>query len=93
MQRAGFEVAFARLESVHSNLTPEQVLRVFDSGAAAAYLEPSCYEDQPPDDFAPTFRAIALADFKRQAGLDGLVDLVFKRIFLVAQRPGSASAS
>ena len=86
-QRAGFTVDFSAIEEVHQRCPPAKAFEMFESGAAAGYLNPACYSAPWPGDFAAAAREILARGFERQAGTDGLLDLVFFRIYLLARRP------
>jgi len=86
-RESGFSVPFARIEATTTRYSPEQVLKVFESGAAAGYLNPDCYEIPLPDGYVESFRRILSESFRAQAGADGLVELAFNRIYLVAVKP------
>ncbi len=84
---AGFEVVSARIETFVQHRTPAEVMSMFASGAAAAYLSPDCYEGALPDDYLPAARERFARAFAEQAGADGQVELVFHRIMLLARKP------
>lgn len=85
-QNAGFEVPFSKIERVVSLHTPEEVYRIFDSGAAAGYLNPEFYRLPIRDDYAEAFRETVREAFEDQAESDGRVDLIFFRIYLLATK-------
>ena len=84
---AGFIVPFARIEETSARYSPEEVLKVFESGAAAGYLNATCYGVPMPDGYVESFRRILADAFRAQADGDGQVELIFHRIYLVAVRP------
>jgi trans-aconitate methyltransferase len=86
-QQAGFSVPFAAIEELAAPYTPDQVLTIFESGAAAGYLKRDAYTGGYDEDYPAVFREIVAAAFRRQAGQDGLVQLVFNRIYLIAEKP------
>jgi len=86
-RRAGFAVPFVRIEATRARYSPDQTLKVFESGAAAGYLNLNCYAGAVPDSYAESFRRILADAFRSQAGADGQVELVFHRIYLIALRP------
>lgn len=89
---AGFLVPFARIEAATARYSPEQVLHVFESGAAAGYLNAACYEGSIPEGYAQSFRSILGDSFQAQAGSDGQVELLFYRLYLLAIAPGGAAS-
>ncbi len=84
--RHGFQVPFAEIQTVDSTYTPCQTFEIFASGAIAGYLDPSRYGCPIDERYRTEFRQTVREQFERQAGADGLVRLVFRRIFLVAVR-------
>jgi trans-aconitate methyltransferase len=59
---------------------------VFESGAAAGYLNAKHYGGSLPDGYIQSFRRIMAEAFRAQAAEDGQVELVFHRIYLIALR-------
>lgn len=86
-ERAGFEVPHARIDRVVSSHGPEEVFAIFDSGAAAGYLNQECYRLPFPDGYPAAFREVVKEAFAEQASPHGRVDLVFFRIYLLARKP------
>lgn len=84
---AGFKVIEARKDRVISCHSPAEVYRIFDSGAAAGYLNPAYYPVPLTADYIETFREVVRDAFTRQGGADGQVELSFFRIYLLAQKP------
>lgn len=84
---AGFVVQFARIDATRARYSPEQVLKIFESGAAAGYLNAACYEGSMPDRYVESFRRIVANAFRAQADRDEQIDLLFHRIYLVGVRP------
>ena len=82
----GFRVGFSRIETVESQHRPEEVFGIFSTGAAAGYLDASNYPQGIDGIFKEAFLKIIRAAFERQAGADGMVKLVFHRIYLVAHK-------
>jgi len=83
-EEAGFSVPFARIEEVRMRRTPDEVFSIFGSGAAAGYLNGEYYPNPPDPSYSETFNEIIHDEFRRQAGSDGMVDLLFYRIYLLA---------
>ncbi|NTV92287.1 MAG: methyltransferase domain-containing protein [Chlorobiaceae bacterium] len=83
---AGFKVKFCALEESSNSYMPEKVFDVFSSGAKAGYLNPACYDSPFPEGFETTFLDAVKDSFVRQADSDGLIDLLFYRIFLIAEK-------
>jgi ubiquinone/menaquinone biosynthesis C-methylase UbiE len=86
-RRAGFAVPVSRIETTRSWHSPEEALGVFESGAAAGYLNSDCYRGPLPDGYGASVRRILTREFRAQAGADGRLELVFRRIYLLAVTP------
>ncbi len=86
-EEAGFSVPFATIEELVTPYTPDQVMTIFESGAAAGYLNQESYSGGYDENYPATFREIVATAFRKQAGLDGLVQLTFNRIYLIAVKP------
>ncbi|MBM3133550.1 MAG: methyltransferase domain-containing protein, partial [Chloroflexi bacterium] len=85
-ENAGFDVLRARIEKITTVHTADEVFKVFDSGAAAGYLNPECYDVRLTDGYVEDFRGIVRDSFTRQANREGKVNLTFFRIYLLAQK-------
>jgi ubiquinone/menaquinone biosynthesis C-methylase UbiE len=86
-EAADFRVQHAWIDQISSFHTPEEVFKIFDSGASAGYLNPKCYSHPISDEYVAAFRKVMLESFKSQANSEGKVNLVFYRIFLLAKKP------
>ncbi len=83
-EAAGLRVRFARIDALPGLHTPEGALRIFESAAVAGYLGAASY-DRPLDPrFARRVREIVAESFRRRAGRDGKLTLLFRRVFVVA---------
>jgi len=81
---AGFTVPFAKIEELKTQHTTDEVLTIFESGAAAGYLNQAFYNSRIDDAYGEYFRKILKEAFAGQAGEHGYVELVFNRIYLLA---------
>ncbi len=86
-EQGGFEVPFCRIEKEQTRYTPEEVFRVFCSGAIAGYLNQDFYDVPLEDDYIETFKQIVRDVFIQQADLESRVNLIFHRVFLIARKP------
>jgi ubiquinone/menaquinone biosynthesis C-methylase UbiE len=86
-ERAGFEVLHSRIDRVVGCHSPEEVFKIFASGASAGYLNQDFYSLPISDDYTGAFREVVRKAFEEQAKPDGQVDLVFFRIYLLARKP------
>jgi len=84
-ERHGFEVEHCRIEKVVTRHTPEELLKIFNSGAVAAYLNPKFYEkaDGVDEAYRRKFLEIVRREFENMA-INGLVELVFYRVYILA---------
>ena len=82
--QAGFTVPFAKIETVSTLHSPDEVMTIFESGAAAGYLNQEYYSTRIGVEYAGAFREVVKESFQRQANQAGKVELVFNRIYLVA---------
>jgi hypothetical protein len=71
-------------DSLIQKSAPEEVMTIFESGAAAGYLNQEYYATSIDDAYAKAFREIARKSFRQQANKDGKVEMVFNRIYLLA---------
>lgn len=82
----GFSTKFSQIETLSEGCSPEKAMVVFDSGAAAGYLNPACYDAHWPSSYEETARAVIKASFQAQAAATGKVPMTFHRIYLVAEK-------
>jgi trans-aconitate methyltransferase len=86
LERAGLAVKLARLQENPVRQAPEAAMSTFESGAVAGYLGPDCYDVALDDVYARRVREIVRDALEAQADGEGMVDLIFNRVFLVATR-------
>lgn len=84
---AGFSVLSSGIETVTQRCRPEKAFEMFESGAAAGYLNPDCYDAALPSGYVSTARDLIARHFHSQAARDGQVELTFFRIYLLARKP------
>lgn len=87
LSSVGFSVLASEIEEVAQYCTPTSALEAFESGAAAGYLNPECYEAPLSSNYVATAREAIAASFRAQAGRDGQVELKFFRVYLLARKP------
>jgi len=83
-EKSYFQVTYSKIKSIASLHTPAQVFEIFSSGAIAGYLNQEYYEVEIDDGYIDAFRDIVKKEFERQANEKDVVELIFKRIYLVA---------
>jgi trans-aconitate methyltransferase len=86
LERAGLVVKLARLQEQAARQAPEAAMSTFESGAVAGYLGPDCYDVALDDGYARRVRGIVRDALAAQADEEGMVELVFRRVYLVATR-------
>jgi trans-aconitate methyltransferase len=89
-EQAGFAVPFAVIDEIKTVHSADEVMTIFESGAAAGYLNQEFYEARVDRAYGQAFREIVKDSFHRQANKQGQVELVFNRIYLLAERKGGA---
>ena len=83
-EKCGFKVVFSKIETITTEHTPEEVFKIFSSGAIAGYLNQDYYDVKLTEDYISAFKEIVRKAFKQQADEKGIVKLKFNRIFLIA---------
>ncbi len=83
-ERCGFNVVFSKIETVTTEHTPEEVFKVFSTGAVVGYLNQDCYDVELTEDYVSAFKEIVKKAFEMQSDERGVVRLKFNRLFLVA---------
>ncbi|MCW3128665.1 MAG: methyltransferase domain-containing protein [Methanophagales archaeon] len=84
LEKIGFKIAFSKIESIKTKHTPEEVFKIFSSGAIAGYLNQDFYDLKIDEEYMDTFKKIVKDAFVQQANEQGEVELIFNRAFLVA---------
>ncbi len=85
-ESVGFSVKDVLIREVLSKHTPEEVFRIFQTGAVVGYLNEQNYDVPIGDDFKRRFLEVVRNTFQRQAGEDGYVNLLFYRLFVLATK-------
>jgi trans-aconitate methyltransferase len=85
-ETAGFQVAQASISETVSAYTVDEAFRIFESGAAAGYLNEEHYAEPINEDYLESFRKIVRSSFERQAGAGDRLELSFYRIYLLANK-------
>lgn len=88
-ERAGFRVLLCRIEASHSLRTPSEAFDIFNSGAKAGYLNPAYYDRPWPAGYETSLLEGIRNSFMSMAGADGRFDLMFYRIFTIAENPAT----
>lgn len=83
-EKAGFKALFSRIDEVRTFHAPEEAFKIFESGAAAGYLNQDFYGTTIDRAYVDRFRQIIKDAFEEQVNANGLLELIFNRIYLVA---------
>lgn len=81
--KCGFEVPFSEIKTIETYHTPEEVYKIFASGAIAGYLNKDYYECDLTEEYINDFNKKIKEEFIKQAEYNGKIKLVFNRIFLI----------
>ena len=85
-KQAGFNVRYARIEKSQTEPTPVECFSQFSTGAIAGYLNNEYYDIPLNTEYISRFKEIVQDSFQSEVGSDGKVDLVFNRIYLIAEK-------
>lgn len=88
-ESAGFSVRESRIDKVVTSHSVEEAFKIFESGAAAGYLNSDYYSIPLSQDYIDAFRGIVRDSFEDQAGETGQIRLAFYRIYLLAVKTGT----
>jgi hypothetical protein len=82
--KAGLDVPYVALEDVTSRHTIDEAFGVFSAGAAAGYLNQDNYRSPFNSEYYQSFLTVIREVLESQAGPDGLIDLIFRRVYIVS---------
>jgi trans-aconitate 2-methyltransferase len=85
-EAADFRVEKASIAEVITTHTIEEAYKIFESGAAAGYLNEKYYSKSITMSFVESFRNTVRLSFECQANKEGNINLTFYRIYLLAQK-------
>jgi trans-aconitate 2-methyltransferase len=83
-EHVGFTVPFSGIEEIRTLHTPDEVMTIFESGAAAGYLNQDYYAAPVDGAYTAAFRELVRKSFREQANCEDKVELTFNRIYLAA---------
>ncbi len=83
-KETGFKVERSWIDKVVTYHSAEEAYRIFESGAAAGYLNQEYYSVPISQEYIEEFRKVVRKSFDEQAGETGKVKLIFYRIYLLA---------
>ena len=81
---AGFKVKTSKIDEVTTCHSDEETYKIFESGAAAGYLNQAYYRTRLTKEYIDGFRSIIRSSFNHQADEEKQVRLTFYRIYLLA---------
>jgi trans-aconitate methyltransferase len=82
-ESAGFKVVYCKIHEIRTKHSPEDMFKIFSSGAIAGYLNQDYYDVEIDEHYIEKFKEIVKKEFYRQSR-DGVVELIFNRLFLIA---------
>ena len=83
----GFKLLFNEISTNNAELSVDQVIKSFESGLAFGYYNPANYEVQFDNNYLLNFKKIFRQEIKKQLNSNGKIDLIYKRLFLIAEKP------
>ncbi len=87
-EKTEFKISYCHIEEVHQIYPPGKAFDVFNSGAAAGYLNQRYFLKTLPEDFPMKVLKGVRESFDEQTTPANEVDLVFYRIYVIAQNEG-----
>lgn len=85
-EKSGLNIVYCQIETVQQRLTVNKVFDVFNSGAAAGYLNQQYFSKSLPNDFADKVLERVKESFDQQIDSEGKIALIFNRIYVVAEK-------
>ncbi|MGA7720162.1 MAG: class I SAM-dependent methyltransferase [Ignavibacteriaceae bacterium] len=85
-ESGGFKIVLSKIDSQSAKQMPEKVFEIFSSGAIEGYLNKDNYSIEIGNDYIERFKYLIKQEFVKQADKDGLVNLIFNRIYLLASK-------
>lgn len=90
LNHAGFAVELCSLVTEKARYTPDEVYGIFQSGAENGYLNQDYYDIPIDEAYIELCRTLIKDAFFELADAQGLIELVFTRVYLVARKPDPA---
>ena len=85
-RNCGFDVIYSEFREESNFFSVEEACKIYQSGAENGYLNQSFYTVTLTDDYINSFRKLVKEAFKEQADDSGMINLKFKRIYLIAKK-------
>lgn len=83
----GFQIISSELVKELNCFSVEEAFGVFQSGAENGYLNQQYYEIPIDDSYIDTFRRLVKETFQDLANSEGMLELSFVRVYLLAKKP------
>lgn len=85
-EKAGFKIEKSTIDEVVTFHTVKEAYNIFESGAAAGYLNQEYYSTILSKEYIEAFREIVRGSFESQAAETKEVKMIFYRIYLLAKK-------
>ncbi len=85
-EKCHFRVISSEIIEFKTIKTAEEIYSIFSSGAIAGYLNQAFYDIPLPVKFVENFEIIVKKSFQDQCSVNGKRELMFHRIFLIAEK-------
>ncbi|MGC7872691.1 class I SAM-dependent methyltransferase [Desulfosporosinus sp. SYSU MS00001] len=85
-ERNGFRVSYSQIVQEETLYSVDKAFRIYQSGAENGYLNQDYYQVLLSSDYVEMFRELFRESLSEQAREDGMVPIVFNRIYLVAHK-------
>jgi len=86
LKSVGFEISLAKIVREKSKYSLVESFEIFSSGAAAGYFNQAYYSVELFEDYLKKFKQIVKQSLSEQSNTHKEVELVFNRIYLVANK-------
>ena len=85
-EKSGFDVEKSTIDEVVTFHSAKEAYKIFESGAAAGYLNQEYYSSKLSEEYIEAFRRIVRDSFENQAAETKQVKMIFYRIYLLAKK-------
>ncbi|AKB28331.1 Biotin synthesis protein BioC [Methanosarcina siciliae T4/M] len=82
----GFDIIHSEIRKESNLFSPEEAYKIYQSGAENGYLNQAFYTETLDEDYISSFRKVVKETFEEQTDDSGMIDLKFKRIYLIAKK-------
>jgi trans-aconitate methyltransferase len=85
-RNCGFDVIYSELREESNLFTIVETYKIYQSGAENGYLNQSFYTVTLTEDYISSCRELVKEAFKEQADKSGMIDLKFKRVYIISRK-------